>query len=362
MAALRHVRRLPGGVRRPGRPPLPRPADRLPGLRPAAPGSSTRHGRADRGRRPARRASPRPCAAGKIGALKGLGGYHLACDARDDGGRRGAAAPQAPRREAVRGHGARTLGRRGGLCEVGAGRARRCCTSPRRPIVLLRKRPAGAVAEAVAPGNPWLGVMLPYTPLHHLLLRAVGGVPLVMTSGNRSDEPIAYRRRRRAGTAGRHRRPVPDPRPADPRPLRRLGDAGRRRGRAAGPAVARLRPAADRAAGRLPAADPGGRRPAQGDVRPRPRPAGVPQPPPGRPRPLRGVPGVREGRRPLRAALRRPARAASPTTCTPTTPRPRYARRARGAGGHRDCSPCSTIMRTWRAAWPRTAWTSRSSA
>ncbi|MBN9121101.1 MAG: carbamoyltransferase HypF, partial [Planctomycetes bacterium] len=43
------------------------------------------------------------------------------------------------------------------------------------------------------PGNPRLGVMLPYAPLHHLLLRAVGGIPLVMTSGNRSDEPIAYR-------------------------------------------------------------------------------------------------------------------------------------------------------------------------
>jgi hydrogenase maturation protein HypF len=45
----------------------------------------------------------------------------------------------------------------------------------------------------VAPRNPHLGVMLPYTPLHHLLLRAAGGIPLVMTSGNRSDEPIAYR-------------------------------------------------------------------------------------------------------------------------------------------------------------------------
>jgi hydrogenase maturation protein HypF len=64
--------------------------------------------------------------------------------------------------------------------------------SRRRPIVLLRKRPAIAIADAVAPGNPFLGVMLPYTPLHHLLLQAVGDVPLVMTSGNRSDEPIAY--------------------------------------------------------------------------------------------------------------------------------------------------------------------------
>src|SRR5205814_5391299 len=50
-----------------------------------------------------------------------------------------------------------------------------------------------AVSEEVAPINQWLGVMLPYTPLHHLLLRAAGGMPLVMTSGNRSDEPIAYR-------------------------------------------------------------------------------------------------------------------------------------------------------------------------
>src|SRR5205085_4188659 len=46
--------------------------------------------------------------------------------------------------------------------------------------------------DGVAPGNPFLGIMLPYTPLHHLLLREMGGVPLVMTSGNRSDEPITY--------------------------------------------------------------------------------------------------------------------------------------------------------------------------
>src|SRR6202007_1486637 len=59
--------------------------------------------------------------------------------------------------------------------------------------VLLRKRDPCAVAEDVAPRNGWLGVMLPYTPLHHLLLRSAGQTPLVMTSGNRSDEPIAYR-------------------------------------------------------------------------------------------------------------------------------------------------------------------------
>jgi hydrogenase maturation protein HypF len=61
----------------------------------------------------------------------------------------------------------------------------------RRPVVLLPRRPQAPVAPAVAPGNRNLGLMLPYTPLHHLLLRAVAG-PVVLTSGNVSDEPIAY--------------------------------------------------------------------------------------------------------------------------------------------------------------------------
>ena len=63
--------------------------------------------------------------------------------------------------------------------------------SPRRPIVLLRRRPSAAVAGPVAPQNRSLGVMLPYTPLHHLLLAEMGR-PIVLTSGNVSDEPIAY--------------------------------------------------------------------------------------------------------------------------------------------------------------------------
>ena len=75
--------------------------------------------------------------------------------------------------------------------------------SPRRPIVLLRRRADAPVAESVAPGSPWLGVMLPYTPLHHLLLADSGGA-LVMTSGNRSDEPIAVDddEARASGSAG----------------------------------------------------------------------------------------------------------------------------------------------------------------
>ena len=64
-------------------------------------------------------------------------------------------------------------------------------TSPRRPIVLAPRRASGAVAPGVAPGLAELGVMLPYSPLHHVLLAAVGR-PVVMTSGNLSDEPIAH--------------------------------------------------------------------------------------------------------------------------------------------------------------------------
>ena len=67
----------------------------------------------------------------------------------------------------------------------------RLLRSPESPIVLLRRKPSGssALASSVAPGNPMLGVMLPYTPLHHLLMRALG-FAVVATSGNLSDEPI----------------------------------------------------------------------------------------------------------------------------------------------------------------------------
>ena len=64
-------------------------------------------------------------------------------------------------------------------------------TSPRRPIVLAPRHPQSAVVNAVAPGLPEIGVLLPYSPLHHLLLTGAGQ-PLVMTSGNLSDEPIAH--------------------------------------------------------------------------------------------------------------------------------------------------------------------------
>ncbi len=128
---------------------------------------------------------------GRIGALKGLGGYHLACDARNESAveelRRRKHRDEKPFAIMVPDVAAALK-----LAEVGPAE-RAVLTSPRCPIVLLRKRQPGAVADAVAPRNPHLGVMLPYTPLHHLLVRAVEQRPLVMTSGNRSDEPIAYR-------------------------------------------------------------------------------------------------------------------------------------------------------------------------
>jgi hydrogenase maturation protein HypF len=128
--------------------------------------------------------------AGQIGALKGLGGYHLACDARN-----GTVVAELRRRKhrdekplAVM---ARDVAAAQEFCEVTA-REREILESPRRPIVLLRKKSGCPIAEEVAPRNPHLGVMLPYTPLHHLLLHDLNGAPLVMTSGNRADEPIAY--------------------------------------------------------------------------------------------------------------------------------------------------------------------------
>ena len=77
------------------------------------------------------------------------------------------------------------------LCEVQP-HERELLQASCRPIVLLRRHAQSEVAIEVAPNNPYLGVMLPYTPIHYLLFQELGGVPLVMTSGNRSDEPIVY--------------------------------------------------------------------------------------------------------------------------------------------------------------------------
>ena len=127
---------------------------------------------------------------GAILAVKGLGGYHLTCNARDH---------DAVRRLRGRKHRedrpfalmVRDVGVARELCVV-APEDERLLLSVPRPIVLLRKCDNHQIADAVAPGQRFFGVMLPYTPLHHLLL-AEARIPLVMTSGNLSDRPIAYK-------------------------------------------------------------------------------------------------------------------------------------------------------------------------
>ncbi|MDQ5809757.1 MAG: carbamoyltransferase HypF [Actinomycetota bacterium] len=123
-------------------------------------------------------------------AIKGLGGYHLACDPFDERAVRTLRGRKV-RQDKPFALMARDLEQVHELCRVGP-EEEKLLTSPARPIVLLGRLTRSGVAEEVAPRQNTLGVMLAYTPLHHLLLQDAG-IPLVMTSGNNSDEPIAYR-------------------------------------------------------------------------------------------------------------------------------------------------------------------------
>ena len=128
--------------------------------------------------------------AGKIIAIKGIGGFHLACDATKDEAVHNLRqrkyreekpfALMAASTEMVREY-----------CHVSAAE-QELLLSVARPIVLLRRRKTGAIAEAVAPRINLFGFMLPYSPLHHLLFENLEQ-PLVMTSANVSDEPICFR-------------------------------------------------------------------------------------------------------------------------------------------------------------------------
>jgi hydrogenase maturation protein HypF len=125
---------------------------------------------------------------GKIVAIKGLGGFLLACDATND------TAVKTLRQRKKR------SSKPFAIMVTNVDEAKRHCyvspkeenllTSPQSPIVLMRWREGSSVSREVAPNLRFLGVMLPYTPLHHMLLRDTG-LPLVMTSGNLSEEPIA---------------------------------------------------------------------------------------------------------------------------------------------------------------------------
>ena len=128
---------------------------------------------------------------GKVVAVKGLGGFHLACDATNDEAvallreRKG----RVDKPFAVMSFDLKTVE---GYCEVND-EERALLTSHERPIVLMRRRTDAALSSSVAPGNNYLGVILPYTPLHYLLLEPADdfSIALVMTSGNYSEEPIA---------------------------------------------------------------------------------------------------------------------------------------------------------------------------
>lgn len=125
---------------------------------------------------------------GHILAIKGLGGFHLACDATNDRAvmalrarKHRYARPLAlmfPDLETIKKH-----------CRVSSAEAEVLC-SLKRPIVLLKDRGTGVISSQVTPGQRYQGAMLPYTPLHHLLLEESKMI-LIMTSGNISEEPIA---------------------------------------------------------------------------------------------------------------------------------------------------------------------------
>jgi hydrogenase maturation protein HypF len=126
---------------------------------------------------------------GAIAGVKGIGGYHLACDASSPRAvaelRRRKQRDEKPFALMVE-----NVERARELCEISEAE-RSQLESPARPIVLLRRKRGASIARDVAPDNPLLGLMLPYSPVHLLLLGAFDG-PLVMTSGNRSDEPVSF--------------------------------------------------------------------------------------------------------------------------------------------------------------------------
>ncbi|HEV2061393.1 MAG TPA: carbamoyltransferase HypF, partial [Solirubrobacteraceae bacterium] len=128
--------------------------------------------------------------AGRIVAVKGLGGFHLSCRADDE---RAVATLRARKHREDKPFALMVadVAAAGELVQLGDEETR-LLTGRERPIALAPRRAGAPVAAAVAPSSAELGVMLPYSPLHHLLA-ADAGTTLVMTSGNVSDEPIAYR-------------------------------------------------------------------------------------------------------------------------------------------------------------------------
>jgi hydrogenase maturation protein HypF len=126
---------------------------------------------------------------GQILAIKGIGGFHLSVDATNE-----AAVLRLRQRKHRYGKPlavmVRDLDAARAICDLSEA-DERLLTTPARPIVLVRKRESSPIAPSVAPGIPWLGLFLPYAPLHHLLFADGSLQALVMTSANLSEEPIA---------------------------------------------------------------------------------------------------------------------------------------------------------------------------
>ena len=204
------MRGVPRGVRGPARPPLPRAAERLPGVRAAggagrcdAPGARRGGG----GRR-------RCCATGRSSRSRASAATTSPAAPTTPRRSARAARAQAPRGQAVRADGRRR--RRGARRSSSSARPRRrCWLAGAADRARAAARRARAWRRPSRPASRELGVMLPYSPLHHLLL-ADAGAPLVLTSGNVSDEPIAYRDDDALRAARADRRRVPRPRPPDP--------------------------------------------------------------------------------------------------------------------------------------------------
>lgn len=127
--------------------------------------------------------------AGAVAAVKGIGGYHLACDATSADAVRTLRARK-HREEKPLAVMVADLEAARALAELSGAEAA-LLASVERPIVLCRRRADAPLADGIAPASPLVGLLLAYTPLHHLLL-ADAGRPLVMTSANLSDEPIAF--------------------------------------------------------------------------------------------------------------------------------------------------------------------------
>ena len=155
---------------------------------------------------------------GHIVAIKGIGGFHLCVDATNE-------AAVMRLRERKRRYGkplavmVRDFEAARTLCALTAEEESLLFT-PARPIVLARRREGCGIAEAVAPGIPWLGLFLPYAPLQHLLFADARIHALVMTSANLSEEPIAIDNEEAQRAPRPNRRRLPDARPRNPATLR----------------------------------------------------------------------------------------------------------------------------------------------